>query len=108
MELLKQFSEKYMKDEVPSVSVGDTVRVHIRVKEGSRERIQVFPSTPPPSTRSRSFATASSAARSSTTCVTASARPPRSKRTCKLCHKKGAGNRSFFIQLSPMGRKRPV
>ena len=32
MELLKQFSEKYMKDEVPSVSVGDTVRVHIRVK----------------------------------------------------------------------------
>ena len=45
MELLKQFSEKYMKDEVPSVSVGDTVRVHIRVKEGSRERIQVFEGT---------------------------------------------------------------
>ena len=45
MELLKQFSEKYMKEEAPSVSVGDTVRVHIRVKEGSRERIQVFEGT---------------------------------------------------------------
>ena len=42
MELLKQFSEKYMKDQAPSVSVGDTVRVHIRVKEGNRERIQAF------------------------------------------------------------------
>ena len=45
MELLKQFSEKYMKDQAPSVSVGDTVRVHIRVKEGNRERIQVFEGT---------------------------------------------------------------
>lgn len=45
MELLKQFSEKYMKEQAPSVNVGDTVRVHIRVKEGSRERIQVFEGT---------------------------------------------------------------
>ena len=45
MDLLQQFSEKYMKDEAPSVRVGDTVRVHIRVKEGSRERIQVFEGT---------------------------------------------------------------
>ena len=45
MELLQQFSEKYMKENVPSVRVGDTVRVHIRVKEGSRERIQVFEGT---------------------------------------------------------------
>ena len=45
MDLLHQFSEKYMKEEAPSVRVGDTVRVHIRVKEGSRERIQVFEGT---------------------------------------------------------------
>ena len=45
MDLLQQFSDKYMKEEVPSIRVGDTVRVHIRVKEGSRERIQVFEGT---------------------------------------------------------------
>ena len=45
MELMKQFSQKYMKESVPEVNVGDTVRVHIRVKEGSRERIQVFEGT---------------------------------------------------------------
>ena len=45
MDLLHQFSDKYMKEEVPSVRVGDTVRVHIRVKEGSRERIQIFEGT---------------------------------------------------------------
>ncbi len=45
MDLMQQFSSKYMKDEAPACSVGDTVRVHIRVKEGSRERIQVFEGT---------------------------------------------------------------
>ena len=45
MELMKQFSQKYLKETAPEVNVGDTVRVHIRVKEGSRERIQVFEGT---------------------------------------------------------------
>ena len=45
MDLMKQFSDKYLKDEAPSCNVGDTVRVHIRVKEGNRERIQVFEGT---------------------------------------------------------------
>ena len=45
MELLKQFSQKYLKEEAPVANVGDTVRVHIRVKEGNRERIQVFEGT---------------------------------------------------------------
>ena len=36
--------EKQLKD-VPEVQVGDTVRVHVKVKEGSRERIQVFEGT---------------------------------------------------------------
>ena len=34
-----------MKEQPPQVAIGDTVRVHIRVKEGSRERIQVFEGT---------------------------------------------------------------
>ena len=45
MDLIQAFSEKYQKAEPPVASVGDTVRVHIRVKEGSRERIQVFEGT---------------------------------------------------------------
>ena len=42
MDLIKAFNEKQLQAEVPQVEVGDTVRVHVKVKEGSRERIQVF------------------------------------------------------------------
>ena len=42
MDLLQAFSEKYKKEEPPVVAIGDTVRVHLKVKEGNRERIQVF------------------------------------------------------------------
>ena len=42
MELLKAFADKYTKAEPPVVAVGDTVRVHLKVKEGNRERIQIF------------------------------------------------------------------
>ena len=42
MDLVKALSSQYMKEELPEVRVGDTVRVHVRIKEGSRERIQVF------------------------------------------------------------------
>lgn len=45
MDLLKSFNEKYMKAEPPKANVGDTVRVHLKVKEGNRERIQVFEGT---------------------------------------------------------------
>ena len=45
MDLMQSFNEKYLKAEPPKVEVGDTVRVHIRVKEGNRERIQVFEGT---------------------------------------------------------------
>jgi large subunit ribosomal protein L19 len=45
MDLMKTFSEKHLKEEIPSVNVGDTVRVHLKVKEGNRERIQVFEGT---------------------------------------------------------------
>lgn len=45
MDLMQAFNEKYLKAEPPVADVGDTVRVSIRVKEGSRERIQVFEGT---------------------------------------------------------------
>ena len=45
MDLMKQFVNKYEKAEAPSARIGDTVRVHIRVKEGNRERIQIFEGT---------------------------------------------------------------
>ncbi len=45
MDLMQVFNEKNLKAEPPKCDVGDTVRVHIKVKEGSRERIQVFEGT---------------------------------------------------------------
>ena len=45
MDLMKVLAEQYMKPELPVVNVGDTVRVHVKIKEGSRERIQVFEGT---------------------------------------------------------------
>ena len=45
MDLLQAFTEKYKKAEPPVVEVGDTIRVHLKVKEGNRERIQVFEGT---------------------------------------------------------------
>ena len=45
MDLIQAFTQKHLKAEPPVVEVGDTVRVHIKVKEGNRERIQVFEGT---------------------------------------------------------------
>ncbi len=42
MDLIKELEKQQMKAETPVANVGDTVRVHVRIKEGSRERIQVF------------------------------------------------------------------
>ena len=44
MDLIKELSKSQLKD-MPEVNVGDTVRVHVKVKEGARERIQVFEGT---------------------------------------------------------------
>jgi large subunit ribosomal protein L19 len=35
-------TQEYLRSDVPKISVGDTVKVHIKIKEGSRERIQIF------------------------------------------------------------------
>ena len=45
MNLIESLTSQYMKPELPKVNVGDTVRVHVKIKEGSRERVQAFEGT---------------------------------------------------------------
>ena len=42
MDLIKELNKDRLATEKPQVEVGDTVRVHVKIKEGSRERVQVF------------------------------------------------------------------
>ena len=42
MNILDQITEEYKKTDIPKFHIGDTVKVHIKIKEGQRERIQVF------------------------------------------------------------------
>ena len=42
MDLIKSLTADYLKSETPKFEVGDTVKVSVRIKEGARERIQVF------------------------------------------------------------------
>lgn len=42
MDIMQVIAQDYVKDDIPEFNVGDTVRVHIKIKEGSRERIQMF------------------------------------------------------------------
>lgn len=41
-QLLDAVTKQYLKDDVPAFRPGDNVKVHVRIKEGDRERIQVF------------------------------------------------------------------
>ena len=45
MDLIKALTNEQLKENVPVINVGDTVRVHNKIKEGSRERIQMFEGT---------------------------------------------------------------
>ena len=119
MDLMKALTSQYMKQELPEVQVGDTVRVHVKIKEGSRERIQIFEGTviakkhggieetitvrrsmrPTLSTSSAS-ATARFAARSCTICATVLARPQRSRKRSDLHRPETAApcrGRRFFL-----------
>ncbi len=40
--IINAFTSEQLKSEVPSFEIGDTVKVHNRIKEGQRERIQLF------------------------------------------------------------------
>ena len=42
MDIIKSIEHEQLKDKVPELKVGNTVRVHAKIKEGNRERIQVF------------------------------------------------------------------
>ena len=44
-EIIKSIENEQLKAEVPEFSVGDTVKVHNKIKEGNRERIQIFEGT---------------------------------------------------------------
>ena len=44
-DIIKAIEAEQLKAEVPQFNVGDTVRVHAMIKEGNRERIQVFEGT---------------------------------------------------------------
>jgi len=45
MNKLEVFANEQLKETVPSFNIGDTVRVHNRIKEGTRERIQMYEGT---------------------------------------------------------------
>lgn len=45
MDALKRIAEESMKTELPEFHIGDTVRVHVNIREGDRERIQMFEGT---------------------------------------------------------------
>ena len=42
MDVLRTITQEYLREDIPNFRVGDTVKVHIKIKEGSRERIQIF------------------------------------------------------------------
>ena len=42
MDIIKKIEQEQMKPEIAEFHVGDTVKVHTRVVEGGKERIQIF------------------------------------------------------------------
>ena len=42
MDIIKSIEHEQLKNTIPDLKVGNTVRVHVRIKEGNKERIQVF------------------------------------------------------------------
>lgn len=42
MDLIKEVEKQYLKEDIPRFGPGDTVRVHVKVVEGARERTQIF------------------------------------------------------------------
>ena len=119
MDLIKELNRETLAREVPKVQIGDTVRVHVKVKEGSRERIQVFEAglrrrslsaaspmawvwkrcslcTLPRSTPFRLSATVRCAGLSCIICAAAWARAPRSRKSFDPKIKRGCGL-SFLV-----------
>ena len=45
MDVIKELTQDQLKKDVPVIEIGSTVKVHVRIKEGEKERIQVFEGT---------------------------------------------------------------
>ena len=45
MDVIKRIDEKYLKQTLPMFKVGDIVDVHVKIKEGEKERVQIFTGT---------------------------------------------------------------
>lgn len=45
MNIIREIEREQLKQEIPTFNVGDTVKVHVKVVEGKRERIQIFEGT---------------------------------------------------------------
>ncbi len=42
MNIIEAIEQDYMRDDIPALEVGDTVKAYIKIKEGNRERVQLF------------------------------------------------------------------
>ncbi len=45
LDIIKAIESEQLKQNLPNLKIGDTVKVHVKVKEGNRERLQVFEGT---------------------------------------------------------------
>jgi len=45
LEIIRQIEAEQIRTDLPKFSVGDTVKVHIKISEGNKERVQVFEGT---------------------------------------------------------------
>jgi large subunit ribosomal protein L19 len=45
MDIIRAIEKEYQKESAPKIEIGDYVKVHVKVKEGNRERLQVFEGT---------------------------------------------------------------
>jgi large subunit ribosomal protein L19 len=45
MDILKELTQSQLRTDLPRLEIGSTVLVHVKVKEGARERVQVFEGT---------------------------------------------------------------
>ncbi|MBM7868962.1 large subunit ribosomal protein L19 [Clostridium pascui] len=45
LEVIRAIEAEQMRNDLPEFNVGDTVKVHVRIKEGNRERVQIFEGT---------------------------------------------------------------
>ena len=42
MDIIKSIEHEQLKNTIPELKVGNTVKVHVKIKEGNKERIQIF------------------------------------------------------------------